>query len=269
MTSNGSPKATGRFVLCLALLFSLALPASAQPSPSITIEPDCGPEATDQPDEPYEIVVEASGFEPGDDVEISFGGERQDDPDQEDVVADENGAFTTTIRSARRAAGTYEVEALQRDGEGTVSTRATAPFTVPCQEPEPTAEPTPEEPPPSPEATPTKKPQDKKDGRDRKKRPRFRPDLEIESPVAPPGSVMQVSGRKFPPATRLMLRWSEGIGTTEVRTSQEGRFKIGVLIFPNDILGPRQLVARGDRFRPVKVKVLVVPSTAAPPGFQR
>ncbi|MCA1707873.1 MAG: hypothetical protein LC808_33200, partial [Actinobacteria bacterium] len=99
----------------------MSVPAAAQSSASITIQPDCGPERTDQGDEPsYEIVVDGAGFNAGDDVEVYFATERQDDPNQEDVVADQNGAFETVIHPAPRPAGTYEVEALQRHGEGSV-----------------------------------------------------------------------------------------------------------------------------------------------------
>lgn len=273
-----STRAAGRLLLCLALVWSFALPAAAQSSASITIQPDCGPSSTDQPDEaPYEIAVQGNGFEPNGDVEINFAGERQDDPQQRDVVADENGSFSTVIRPARRPAGTYEVEALQRNGqEGAVTSRSTAPFTVPCPEPqpEPTAEPTGE---PTAQPSPTESglpprprstPRDDKDKKGKKgKRSGFKPSLEFGSAVAPPGSVVELSGRGFPRKKILLLDWNQGIGSMRVQTNGRGRFSVGVLIFPNDVVGPRRLVVTGRRVRTSSTGFLVVPSTAAPPDF--
>ena len=268
-----SPGPRWRVFLCLLLLCSVALPAAAQSSASIALDPDCGPETTGQSEEPpYEIAVQGSGFQPNDDVEIYFSGERQDNPEAEDVMTDENGAFTVLIRPARRAAGTYEVEALQRNGDGTVSSRASVSFTVPCAEPEPTAEPT-AEPTPSGPVLPPKPtlpppPRDREDKKDKRKRTKDRPSLELDMAVGPPGSVVEVRGRNFGPRRELVLDWDRGIGTVRVQTDEKGRFDTDVLILPNDVVGPRRLVvtARGAR---ANVRFLVVPSTASPPDFDR
>jgi hypothetical protein len=270
---------THRYLLCILLACSFAVPAAAQSSPSISIDPDCGPETTGGADERYEITVQGSGFEAGDDVEIYFAGDRQDDPDQEDVVADESGSFGTVIRPLRRPAGTYEVEALQRHGEGAVSSRAVATFTVPCPEVTTTTQPDGSSPTttttagsePSPSSSPSKSPGDKEPG-DKKRgdkggRQRFKPRLRFDSKVGPPGSVIQVVGRGFPRRSKLVLDWNVGTGSERVETSKKGRFSADVLIFPNDVLGPRRLVVRGARFKTLRIPFLVVASTSGPPDF--
>ncbi|MCA1703434.1 MAG: hypothetical protein LC808_09320, partial [Actinobacteria bacterium] len=206
-----------------------------------------------------------------DDVEVYFATERQDDPNQEDVVADQNGAFETVIHPAPRPAGTYEVEALQRDGDGSVTARATSVFTVPCSEPTPTESPSVPTPTNSPEPgpSPTRRPP----GRDHKgEGPRDRKGhLTLDAKVGPPGFVVAARGRGFPARRTLVLDWSEGAGSIEVKTDRLGRFTAGMLVFPNDMTGPRRLEVkvRGPRFRRVHLRFLVVPPTASPPGFSR
>ncbi|MEA2498911.1 MAG: hypothetical protein QOH26_1316 [Actinomycetota bacterium] len=272
MSRSVSPGGIARYLVCLLLLCAIAVPAAAQSSASIAIDPDCGPEGSAD-EAPYEIVVQGSGYEAGDDVEIYFAGERQDNPDQEDVVADESGSFGTVIHPARRSAGSYAVEALQRHGEGSVSSRAIASFVVPCPESTTTTEPSQGSSPttttqigpgPSPSPSPTKKPGDKPDKNGPRK---FKPHLSFGSAVGTLGSVAEARGRGFPPRTKLVLRWSEGAGSVRVLTDGKGRFEVGALVFPNDVLGPRRLVVEGRRFRPVRIRFLVVPSTASPPDF--
>ena len=260
------------------MVMTVSLPAAAQSASTITIDPDCGPETTGQSEEPpYEIAVRGSGFEPGGDVEINFAGGRQDDPQQQDVIADENGSFSTVIRPARRPAGTYEVEALQRNGqEGAVSSRATASFTVPCPAPEPeptpdptgepTARPTPPEP-GLPTPPPLPRPRDERDDKKDEERRRFKPSLRFEPPLGTTGSVVELRGRGFPPGRSLLLDWNEGIGSTRVRPDGKGRFTVQMLIFPNDVVGPRRLVVTGPRLPTSSTRFLVVPSTAAPPDL--
>ncbi|MEA2461857.1 MAG: hypothetical protein QOH90_2034 [Actinomycetota bacterium] len=279
MKRTGRSERAGRNAfLCLLLVSALTVPAFAQSSSSITIQPDCGPETTGQSDEPhYEITVNGSGFEADKDVEINFAGERQDDPNQQDVVADQSGNFSTTIRPTRRSAGSYDVEALQRHGEGSVSSRSTTVFTVPCPEStttttEPSQEPSPpttttqpgQEPSPSP--SPTKKPGHKKKEKNDQHH-RFKPHLSFGSSVATPGSVVEVTGRGFPKGKKLLLDWNVGAGSLRTKANARGRFKVGMLVFPNDLLGPRRLVVTGRRFEKMRVKFLVVPGTAAPPDF--
>jgi hypothetical protein len=270
-----------RCLVCLALAGSFAVPAVAQSPASITIDPSCGAETTGESGEaPYDIFVQGNGFEADQDVELYFAGDRQDDPNQQDVVADSSGGFSATIHPSKRAAGSYEIEALQRHGQGSVSSRATTSFTVPCPEATTTTQPgasattttTSVDPGPSPSPSPTKKPGgkngpgDKNGGRDKGRR-RFEPRLALSSDAGPTGSVVEMRGRGFPPNSNILLEWNKGTGSLRVRSDKKGRFHAGMLVFPNDILGPRALVVRGRHFRPLRSRFLVVPSSAGPPDF--
>ena len=94
----------------------------------------------------------------------------------------------------------------------------------------------------------------------------------LDLPVGPPGSVTVATGTGFPPDTALNLRWSVGItpGLGPIVTDARGGFRVQVLVFHNDLVGQRDLVAEprdGTSFPPVAVSMLVSQATADPPSF--
>jgi hypothetical protein len=95
--------------------------------------------------------------------------------------------------------------------------------------------------------------------------------LDVEPVVGRPGSVVMVEGSGFPNGAFVKLRWSLGItARMDPVQSRGGRFRVQVLIFHNDILGRRELIADpvnpGD-FPSVSVPVLVTEPTSIPPQF--
>ena len=90
--------------------------------------------------------------------------------------------------------------------------------------------------------------------------------LKLVPDVAPPGLVTIVSGSGFPAGATLTLTWSVGITPklAKIVTDADGKFRIGVLIFHHDIIGPRELIATrlaGPLFSPAQAPMLV---TSAP-----
>ncbi len=96
--------------------------------------------------------------------------------------------------------------------------------------------------------------------------------LELSPEVARPGLVVIATGRGFPPGAQVRLRWSRGI--TEdlpvVTADEQGAFSRQVLVFHNDLLGMRDLLAEpasGPPFPPIAAPLLVTESSMAPPSF--
>ena len=69
----------------------------------------------------------------------------------------------------------------------------------------------------------------------------FSPKLTVEPPIADTGSVVVAHGSGFPPNADVKLIWSRGIGSTTVRTDAAGSLQASILVFDNDITGPRIL----------------------------
>jgi Tol biopolymer transport system component len=93
----------------------------------------------------------------------------------------------------------------------------------------------------------------------------------IEPTIGRPGIVVMVVGSGFPPGSQVRLRWSRGI--TQRRDpviARGGSFRVPMLIFHNDRIGLRDLIAEpvdGRSFPPVSAPVLVTESTSVPPQF--
>jgi Tol biopolymer transport system component len=97
--------------------------------------------------------------------------------------------------------------------------------------------------------------------------------LVLSSEVARPGLVVIATGSGFPPGAQVRLRWSRGI--TEdlpvITADANGAFSHQVLVFHNDLLGERDLLAEsagGSPFPPVAVPLLVTESPMGPPAFE-
>ena len=88
--------------------------------------------------------------------------------------------------------------------------------------------------------------------------------LIVNPAVGPTGLVTEARGTGFPPGP-VALTWSRGIGAGEAIAGADGTFVTSMLLFPRDLLGPRQLVATGGTTTAV-ADFLVVPSSVQPSG---
>ncbi len=94
------------------------------------------------------------------------------------------------------------------------------------------------------------------------------PALTMSPPVDVPGQVTQVQGTGFPAAAAITLTWNPGLGTVTVASDSAGRFTAAMLIFPDDVAGPRQLVAKAGGKVLATAPFLVDPPPAEPPFTQ-
>jgi WD40-like Beta Propeller Repeat len=99
-----------------------------------------------------------------------------------------------------------------------------------------------------------------------------RAELKIEPPLGHPGIVVIATGAGFPPNAQVGLSWSRGLTPKMpvVTTDADGGFRVQVLVFHNDVIGARDLVARplaGATFPELSVAFLVVEASSQPPRF--
>jgi hypothetical protein len=93
-----------------------------------------------------------------------------------------------------------------------------------------------------------------------------RPQLTASPDVASAGDATGILGSGFPPGQKIMLSWSPGLGTATTVTSKAGGFSVAMVIFPNDIVGPRTLIAGTAAVPRLAIEAfLVQPGTAEPP----
>jgi len=69
------------------------------------------------------------------------------------------------------------------------------------------------------------------------------PLLTLSPRVGSGGQVVHATGVAFPDNVLLTLTWNHGLGTTTVMTDPTGRFTANLVIFPDDLLGERALLA--------------------------
>jgi hypothetical protein len=69
------------------------------------------------------------------------------------------------------------------------------------------------------------------------------PRLSVSPDVATYGEAVQVTGTGFPPGWSMTLTWTIGLGSATTRVSRLGTVRATMVVFPDDILGPRTLVA--------------------------
>ena len=96
--------------------------------------------------------------------------------------------------------------------------------------------------------------------------------LVLDPPIGPPGIVTIATGAGFPPNTEVRLAWSPGITPTlqPIITDANGDFRVQVLVFHNDQVGPRSLVvtaANGTAFPSVAAQMFVTQPSSVPPSF--
>ena len=97
-------------------------------------------------------------------------------------------------------------------------------------------------------------------------------DVRLEPPVGPPGIVTVLTGTGFAPGALVTVRWDRGITQrlAPVVVGPDGNFKLAVLVFHHDRVGPRQLIvtpaAGGPTFADEIVPFVVVPGPLQPYG---
>jgi len=96
--------------------------------------------------------------------------------------------------------------------------------------------------------------------------------LVLDSAIARPGLVVNVTGSGFPAGAQVRLHWSRGISEDlpVITADATGAFSQAVLVFHNDLLGERDLVAEpagGTGFPAVKAPLLVTEPPMGPPSF--
>uniref|UniRef100_UPI002811A001 hypothetical protein n=1 Tax=Saccharothrix sp. TaxID=1873460 RepID=UPI002811A001 len=99
------------------------------------------------------------------------------------------------------------------------------------------------------------------------------PKVTVDPLVGPGGFVPRAKGTGFPPGGTVKLAWTVGISATPgtVVVEDDGTFDAQVLVFENDLVGPRELAATaeaGPGFAEVRSNpFLVVPKSLQPPDF--
>jgi Tol biopolymer transport system component len=96
--------------------------------------------------------------------------------------------------------------------------------------------------------------------------------LVLDPPIGPPGIVTIAEGSGFPPSTQVRLHWTIGITPklATVTTDAQGRLRVPVLVFHNDLTGKRELSAEavdGAAFPSVAATMLVTKPPVIPPRF--
>jgi hypothetical protein len=96
--------------------------------------------------------------------------------------------------------------------------------------------------------------------------------LEVTPKLGKPGFVPHVVGTGFPARAKILLRWDRGITSRRafVEADDQGNFRVPMIVFHNDIRGPRVMVATraaaeanpGPLFGPVRAApyLVVTPS---------
>ena len=95
--------------------------------------------------------------------------------------------------------------------------------------------------------------------------------LVVTPHIGQPGTVVIVDGSGFPDGAKVTLRWSQGITWRMAPiTATGGTFHVPMLIFHNDLTGPRDLIAApldGTSFPAISAPVLVTQPSVIPPTF--
>ncbi|HEV8572900.1 MAG TPA: hypothetical protein VGR49_07635 [Actinomycetota bacterium] len=94
----------------------------------------------------------------------------------------------------------------------------------------------------------------------------FQPIVSLSPNIGPPGFVPFVEGSLFPPERTIVLKWKPGLGRFEIVSDVDGNIVGQVLVFHNDITGPRLLRAKGPGVL-AEADFMVTPATGQPPKF--
>lgn len=264
----------GGALLALAAAALPALGQSASPA-GIALAPSCGPVgapgATAQP--AYFVQVNGLNFNPFSSVLVTFDFATGGRPETFTARTDGFGHFVVTITPLQRAAGVYVVRA-----DDLKLREATALFTVPCP-PDTTTSSTTSSTTTSSTTTTTSTttpgggggPPDTVPGGGGGP-PAPPPTLRLEPPIGPPGFVTTAVGTGFPPNGPVALAWEPGIISepwSKAVADAAGNFRVPVIIFHRDLLGPRELKATPTGApASVNASFLVVPGPGQPRDFR-
>jgi hypothetical protein len=96
--------------------------------------------------------------------------------------------------------------------------------------------------------------------------------LDLDPPIGQPGIVTIATGSGFPPGVEVRLAWSRGISPKlpTIVADASGAFRVQVLVFHNDVIGPRDLVASpadGTSFPSFGAAFSVAEAGGQPPRF--
>ncbi|MGD0556584.1 MAG: choice-of-anchor D domain-containing protein [Streptosporangiaceae bacterium] len=69
------------------------------------------------------------------------------------------------------------------------------------------------------------------------------PQLSVSPGVATYGEAVQVTGTGFPPGRSIALTWNIGLGSATATATGSGTLSATMVIFPDDIIGPRTLLS--------------------------
>jgi hypothetical protein len=94
----------------------------------------------------------------------------------------------------------------------------------------------------------------------------FQPVVAVAPNIGPPGFVATIEGILFPPEKTILLKWKPGLGQLEIESDADGNIAGHVLIFHNDITGPRLLRAKGPGVL-AEAEFMVTAATGQPPKF--
>lgn len=95
------------------------------------------------------------------------------------------------------------------------------------------------------------------------------PLLTVSPTVAYGGEVVRATGVAFPANTTITLTWSQGLGTAMARTNASGQFSVAVVLFPDDVLGQRQLLATGPTGSQLAATKFLAAAAPEEPPFHR
>ncbi|HUG48604.1 MAG TPA: hypothetical protein VMP67_09345 [Candidatus Limnocylindria bacterium] len=196
-----------------------------------TLSLECDPEEPEPAEEAF-VLLQSSGWFEQAPILLVIGGQPA-----ETVQSDAAGTYGRRLAEAGLPPGPLEVLATQRDTLGTVVAEARALITLPCGTPE-------------------------------------QPMLRVLPATVSPGFVVTVEGYSFPAGEAVNLTWDEGLRAgllTPVTADETGTFRLQVLIFHSDFLGPREVSATAPSDPASALtepaELLVVPGRGSPPAF--
>jgi hypothetical protein len=91
------------------------------------------------------------------------------------------------------------------------------------------------------------------------------PRLSISPGIATYGEAVQVTGTGFPPSRSIALNWNIGLGSATAMTSGSGTLSAAMVIFPDDITGPRTLLSASAAKVLARAAFLVQEPSTEPP----
>jgi hypothetical protein len=91
------------------------------------------------------------------------------------------------------------------------------------------------------------------------------PRLSVSPDVATYGEAVQVTGTGFPPGQSIALSWTIGLGSATTRVARSGTAVATMVIFPDDVIGPRTLLATSTTRVLARASFLVQQPPQEPP----